>query len=246
MNQITEGVKSIIIINVIFFAGVYLPAMLGYPDATQWFRANLALYFPTSSQFQPWQLITHMFMHADFGHLIFNMLTLFFLGPLVERTLGIQRFLLLYFVAGFTAMILHQVIDYMPYLDLVNELGSDALLQAKEQGYTMLQDARAGANINFVSQAQVDLILLENTPMLGASGAVYGVLVAFAVLYPNLKMMLMFIPVPIKAKYLALGYVAYDLILGVGRASDGIAHFAHIGGAIAGFLLIYFWKKKGL
>ena len=246
MNQITDGVKHLIIINVIFFVGVYLPAFIGSPDSTIWLKENLSLYFPTSDMFQPWQLVTHMFMHGDLGHLIFNMLTLFFLGPLVEKTLGIEKFLVLYFTAGIAAMLLHLGMDLVPYLGFIDNLDADQLARANAEGIDILNDVKNKVKVNISSQQQWQYILHQNVPMLGASGAVNGVLVALAVLYPNLKMMLMFIPVPVKAKYMALAIVAYDVIFGIGQVGDGIAHYAHIGGAIAGFLLVYYWKKKGL
>lgn len=246
MPPITDIVKHIIIINIIFFVGVYLPSELGYYDLTEWLRTNLALYFPASTMFMPFQIITHMFMHAGVSHIIFNMLSLFFLGPLVEHALGAKRFLLLYFAAGFAAMFLHQIIDLFPYIEMVNNLGSQELEVANTEGFKLLNNVRNGNNAGLTSMLQFEYILLQYVPMLGASGAVYGISVAFAVLFPDLKLQLMFIPIPIKAKHLILALVIMDVVRGLGNYNDNVAHFAHIGGAIAGFLITFYWKKKGL
>lgn len=231
MNQITDFVKHVIIINVIVFVAVYylLPNMGLSLDR------QLSLYFPLSADFKPFQIITHMFMHASISHIAFNMLSLFFLGPHVERALGIKKMFILYFVCGITAMLAHQGIDWFQYYMYVDEVDLQLLSEWMAGNY------RDPGNL---SANGLSLARLLMGPMLGASGAVMGVTIAFAVLYPNMKMMLMFIPFPVKAKYLAAGIVAYDVLFGAGGVSDGIAHFAHVGGAIAGFILTYYWKKK--
>ena len=199
MQQLTPVVKNLIIINVIIFAcAALLPMASMIP--------RLELFFPLDKpDFKPYQLVTHMFMHGSPGHLIFNMLSLFFLGAYVERYAGHKDFLALYLLSGFGAMFAHLAIQFMTYQ----------------------------------STGQTDFI-----PVVGASGAVYGVLISFAVLFPNVKMMLLFFPFPIKARYLALGLIAYDLFAGVGGFNTGIAHFAHLGGALTGAILTFFWLKK--
>ncbi len=201
-NKITDVVKYLIIINVIVHLCVYyLPSGTFLPD--------MKLYFMLDSpRFQPYQLVTHMFSHAPgFRHLGFNMLSLFFLGPMVERFVGPKRFLTLYLLSGLGAIIAHEGINFMTYL-------------------------------------QSDSELTAFTPILGASGAVYGVVVAFAVLFPNQRLMLLFPPIPIKAKYLAMALIAFDVFQGVRGADSGIAHFAHIGGAVAGAILAWNWYKR--
>lgn len=186
MNRLTDVVKNLIIINAIVFFGI---KFLG-PAVQRYF-----ILFPFSSElFSPIQLVTHMFNHADLNHLFFNMLGLFFIGPIVEQSLGPKRFLFLYLAAGVGAVILH-------------------------------------------------IFLGGGSPVLGASGCLLGVVVAFAVMYPNMEMMLIFLPIPIKAKYLVSAFVLGDLLLGFGGANTGIAHFAHLGGAIVGAALIYVWRK---
>jgi len=194
-NNLTDVVKNLIIINVIIFFGATIFK----------FASALYLYFPASEYFQPYQLVTHMFMHGGTGHLFFNMLSLFFLGPYVERYLGSQKFLILYLISGFVAMACHVGVDFFQFYN--GTLG-------------------------------------KIIPMVGASGAIYGVMVAFALLFPNVEMMLLFFPVPIKAKYLAIGFIIYDSFFAVTGSWSNIAHLAHLGGALAGFVLIQFWRKN--
>ena len=195
MNRITDVVKHLLAINVL----VYLAATYFLGDSSVHI---LGLFFPTSEFFRGHQLVSHMFMHAGIGHLFFNMLMLFFLGPYVERALGPKKFLLFYLVSGFGAMIAH--------FGMMVALNSVGL----------------------------------NIPVVGASGALYGVLIAFAYMYPDVKLMLLFPPIPIKAKFLVLILIALDLFGGFGAYNLGIAHFAHLGGALFGFLLMYYWKQK--
>ncbi|MDX1407062.1 MAG: rhomboid family intramembrane serine protease [Saprospiraceae bacterium] len=209
MPRVTEVVKHLLIINVIIYFGAQL--LLGAGESR-----ILSLYYPESDFFRPFQFVTHMFMHADLNHLLFNMLTLFFLGPFVEMALGAKRFLTLYFVAGFGAMLLHLVVWNL-------ELG-----------------ALDPAQFQYLMERGVD------ARVVGASGAIYGVLIAFAAMFPDVKLMLLIPPIPIKAKYLALGLIAFDLFSGISRMQTGVAHFAHLGGALFGFLLILYWRKVRL
>ncbi|MEL6123564.1 MAG: rhomboid family intramembrane serine protease [Bacteroidota bacterium] len=186
MNRLTDVVKNLMIINVIVFVGVTF--------LVPQFRNYFVLYPVGSSYFQPIQLVTHMFNHGSLNHLFFNMLGLFFIGPIVEQSLGPKRFLFLYLAAGVGSLLLHLVFS--------------------------------GAN-----------------PVLGASGCLLGVVVAFAVMYPDMEMMLIFLPIPIKAKYLVSAFVIGDLVLGFMGARTGIAHFAHLGGALVGYVLIQVWRK---
>lgn len=198
MGQITDVVKHLLLINVVAFLATY--TLMG--DS----RLMFAMYYPTSEYFKPFQIVTHMFMHANIGHLFFNMLTLFFLGPWVERRIGAQKFLITYFASGFGAAGLHLLVRYF----MITKMGYDSEI---------------------------------NIPVLGASGAVYGVLAAFGTLFPNARLMLLFPPIPIKASYLAIGLIAIDLFTGVSGTRTGVAHFAHVGGAIAGFLIILYWMR---
>jgi len=174
------------------------------------------LFFFKSPHFYPFQLVTSMFLHADLGHLFMNMLGLFFLGPTVERALGSKRFLILYLIAGFGGSLLHMGVDYIQFLNI---------------GCTNCKP-------------YYDLI---NTGALGASGCVFGVVVAFITMFPKEKLMIFPIPIPIKAMYLGIGVVAYSLFAGITDTTPGgIGHFAHLGGALVGFIIIHYWKMANL
>ena len=201
-NRITDVVKYLIIMNVAVFAiTMFLDnqVIMGY----QFKRLDLAFWPPATGNFKPFQIVSHMFMHGGITHLLFNMLTLFFLGPMVEKVWGAKKFLTFYFIAGFGALAAHLLVGYI------------------------------------ISGAQ--------GPVLGASGAIFGMMVAFAMLFPDVKLMLLFPPIPIKAKFLVGGLVALDLISGLRGSSifgaTNIAHFAHLGGAVTGFLLVLFWNN---
>jgi len=205
-------VKHLIILNVLLFIGSY--ALLGGEvwNATDREYANLgrltlAVYLPGSANFQPFQLVTHMFMHGDLGHLAFNMLALFFFGPMVEMAWGHKRFLFYYLFCGFGAMVLHLGIQWWE-----------------------------------LEQAGIDP-RSWNGAMLGASGAIFGIFVAFAYLFPNQVIRLLFPPIAMKAKYFVLIMAMLELFFGVRGYASGIAHFAHLGGALFGFLLIMIWYK---
>lgn len=204
--RVTDVVKHLLIINVIVFFGAQV--LLGTNQNI------LYLYYPQSEFFKPYQLVTHMFMHGGTGHLIFNMLSLFFLGPLIEYTWKSKRFLFYYLFCGFGAMLTHMAVWYLEFQQL------------------------PAADFNM-------LMMHPGVAVVGASGAIYGVFIAIAMLFPNVKLMLLFPPIPIKAKYLALGLIAYDLISGLGGFNTGVAHFAHLGGALFGFLLIMYWRYWG-
>ena len=234
MFQVTDVVKNLLIINVIVFFGTYL-----LPNDIK----NLGMmFFYESSAFQPFQIITSMFMHADIGHLFFNMMALFFLGPYVERALGTKRFLILYLLSGLGASVAHIGVMAIDYYAILDQISKANLAQVIEEGRDLWL---TGYNYSGPPEkAQLNALL--NTPVLGASGSVYGVLIAFAAMFPNLKLMVFPIPIPIKAWILGIGLVVIGLISGLGGYQQGVAHFAHLGGAVTGFLLIVYWKKINL
>lgn len=179
---------------------------------------QFCVYYPDSPNFKLWQLMTHIFCHGGLGHFLFNGIALYSFGAVVETRLGTTRFIQLFFISALGAILLHF---------------SETAWIINNQFGTIIPNIASG-----IEQ-------IPYPPMLGASGAVYGVMVAFAVLYPNESMIFLFIPYPIKAKYLVPVIVGLDVFLGIGNFSeDNIAHFAHIGGAVAGFLLILYWKQK--
>lgn len=194
MIRLTDTIKHLLFINVIAFLVIHyvLPSFIDIGTI----RSYTVLHTMDTGRFEPVQLVTSIFNHADFRHLLFNMLGLIFLGPHVENTLGPKRFLILYLAAG--------LISTLP------------------------------------------IFLMTNSSVVGASGAVYGVIVAFAAMFPNLKLMLLFPPIPIKAKYMAMIILGYDIFFGFSGANTGIGHFAHIAGALTGLGLIIYWGKLNL
>jgi len=221
MYRVTDVVKHLLILNIglfvftIFFMGDPAASTMNrlvggqIGDFSHWGRLQLAMFFPTSDFFRPYQIITHMFMHAGIGHLFFNMFALFMFGPPLEVLWGPKRFLFYYFFCGFGALILHLFVKY-------------------------LEIYYFGGHIWEI-----------NVPMLGASGAIFGLLLGFGMKFPETRLMLLIPPIPIKAKYFVLFIAALELFLGLSRMSTGIAHFAHLGGALFGFLLILYWSKFG-
>lgn len=178
---------------------------------------TFAVFYPKSPFFRFWQPITYMFMHGNFWHLFVNMWCLLMFGSALERTIGAKKYLLFYFVAGLGALLIHF---------LVQDIQAKSLLIDGTQ----------------MSQAYIDIL---RTPTLGASGAIYGVQVGYAMLYPNDLWTLIFPPVTLKAKWFVLIFMGIELVTGITGTMDGIAHFAHLGGALFGFLLIFYWKKSG-
>ena len=182
---------------------------------------KFALFYPTSPFFHWWQMLTHMFMHGDFFHLFFNMYTLFIFGSVLERVWGPKKFLIFYFVTGFGAAAIHTGVEWLQMQNWIT--------QAAEGSQTAL----------------IEIHNLKMTPTVGASGAIYGILMGYAMLYPDSIMSLVFPPISMKAKWFVLIFAAIELLIGITKTNSGIAHFAHLGGLIFGFLLITLWKKRG-
>lgn len=180
-----------------------------------------ALFYPTSPFFHWWQPVTHMFMHGGFWHLFFNMYTLFIFGSVLERVWGTKKFLTFYFVTGLGAAAVHTGVEWI------------------QMSNWMAQVAESGS-----LAALTSIHALKMTPTVGASGAIYGLLMGYAMLYPDSIMTLLFPPVSLKAKWFVLIFAGIELLTGISGAGTGIAHFAHLGGLIFGFLLIWYWKKN--
>lgn len=237
-NRLTEAIKHLIIINVIVFIA---PQLLQLD-----FTNMLALHFPKNEHFGIWQYVTHMFMHGSFAHILFNMYGLWAFGTPLEQMWGKKKFLFFYFSAGLGAGIIYTLVNYYQFNGIyelfVNAgLNPSEILTILEKGST--SDIRV---VNAITQDQFDKItMLYNTPAVGASGAVYGVLVAFGLYFKDAKLALIFFPVPIAAKYFIPLMILGDLFFGMTKYSVGnIAHFAHVGGALIGFLIAYYWKKN--
>lgn len=227
-------VKNIIMLNVLMF--------LAYFAASNVFRIDLnsllGLYFPKSEQFKPVQIVTHMFMHANFMHIFFNMYALFIFGPILENVWGPKRFLIFYLVCGIGAALTHETVIFFQYNHLANSLSPDNLQAVISEGTAYFNQGKV-----FSDSAMQNMQLLLNTPTVGASGAIFGVLLAFGVLFPNTQLYLLFPPMPIKAKYLVFGYGALELVLAIAQPGSNIAHAAHLGGMLFGYILIQYWRK---
>jgi len=227
-------VKNIIMLNVVmlllYYAGI---GVFGID-----LNSKLGLYFPKSDNFQPYQIVSHMFMHAGIWHLFFNMYALFIFGQVLESVWGPKRFLLYYFVCGLGAALVHETVIAFEYRGLMNHISPDQLQLVINDGASYLKEGKV-----FTDKTMQDLQLLLNTPTVGASGAIFGVLLAFGVLFPNTQLMLLFPPIPIRAKYFVLAYGGIELYLAFAQPGSNIAHAAHLGGMLFGFILIKYWQK---
>lgn len=234
-SSIPPVTKNLLIINVIvWLAMLVLSQRLGI-DITRFG----GLHYFLAPDFNPVQLVTYMFMHSteSFPHLFFNMFTLWMFGITLERVMGSARFLFFYMTVGIGAGLFQELVWSFTWKDPFFEYVSYYKQIPME---TVRQDFAAGQ----LSEWQ-DYFLNNLFPVtIGASGAIYGILLAFGMLFPNRPLYLMFLPVPIKAKWMVLGYGAIEVLLSL-KPDDGVAHFAHLGGMIFGFILLYYWKKRG-
>lgn len=226
MYQLSETVKVLIIINVIMFVGAYSMPVLD---------ELFALYYYENPLFKVWQYVTHMFMHANIPHLLFNMFALWMFGTPLEKQWGSKKFIFFYFSAGLGAALVHTISNYVGFQIDLNTLAANGI--SRETAFEVMLSGRnyPGLGVMFDDFFQ---------PAVGASGAIYGVLVAFAIAYPEAKLMLIFLPVPIKAKYFVPALLLLDTFGGVFGSPLNIAHWAHLGGAIFGFIMAWSWRKS--
>jgi membrane associated rhomboid family serine protease len=231
MRSATPVVKNIIIINVLFFLGsMAIPGL----DHT------LSGYYWSSPNFQPWQIVTHMFMHAGIGHIFFNMYGLYLFGSALENYWGSKRFLTYYIVSGLGAFVLHNAMTYFELSQVIPQLSPADWDMVRAEGANAMQEGK-----NFIDPLMRKANSVLNTGMVGASGAVFGILLAFGMLFPNTELMLLFPPIPLKAKWLVFGYGALELYSAVqANPGDNVAHFAHLGGMISGYILLKYWQNK--
>lgn len=244
MGKITDTVKVLLIANILFF--------IGYNFVGEVAREIFATHYLGHPNFKIWQIITHMFMHFGFTHLIFNMYGLYAFGSVLENIWGQKKFLFFYFSAGLGAFLLNSSVDYWQFQSSFNELITAGF--NKSSIYDMLNVAERQAFSNPEGQYSVpfgvdadqfsSLINTYSSRAAGASGAIYGILVGFGMYYPNAELMLIFVPIPIKAKYFIPIVLLATLIFGISGTFSGIGHWAHLGGAIIGFIMTYYWKKN--
>ena len=238
MRTLPDIVKQLIIVNVLFFLGSMSLGDSAYD--------LLALHYPQNPKFAPWQIATHMFMHGGVNHILFNMFGLWMFGGTLAQMWGRNKFLFFYFSAGLGAAALQLGINYLQISDIVNQL--------VEAGYSVSDITKTLQNeppyklewISVISQTELNQLLNSfHMSMVGASGALYGILVAFAFLFPNTELMIIFLPIPIKAKYFVPILLGSDLFFGFSSYSLGpIAHFAHLGGAVTGYAIMWYWKRQ--
>lgn len=214
MNRLTPAVKNIILINVFLLLITSLRPGLQH---------IFALYYPTSPFFHFWQPITYMFMHGGFAHLFFNMFALFMFGVQLESVWGTKKFLLFYFITGLGAAACHLAVQWFQIQHNIDIIADGGL--AAQQAMTQIE-------------------LIKHIPTVGASGSVYGILIGFAMLFPDVRLTLIFPPVSLTAKWWVVVWIVIEMVTGV-LSFDNVAHFAHLGGMLFGFLLIKLWKKQG-
>ncbi len=257
-NLMPPVVKNLLVINGIFFLATYLADLKGVH-----LSSIFGMHIIGSSDFRPWQIITYMFIHGSFGHLFFNMFALWMFGSAVENVLGSKRVLIYYLVTGIGAAAIHYLIFYLPihiHLIPVNHFLQNPSLESYEyltlhnkipeiQNALIHNLSLLQQNSSLLPEIVVDLSTLKSkildapAGIVGASGSVFGLLLAFGMMFPNSYIYLYFM-IPIKAKWFVIIYGAIELVNGVLGSSDGIAHFAHLGGMIFGFFLLLYWKKK--
>jgi membrane associated rhomboid family serine protease len=227
-------VKNIILINVLMLLVDWAAKSVFGVDLTM----ILGLYFPKSEQFMPLQIVTHMFMHGGIWHLFFNMYALYIFGQVLENVWGPKRFFIYYMVCGLGAAFIHETVILFQYEGLLNRLNPDQLQMVLNEGTAYIREGKV-----FTDETMKNLQILLNTPTVGASGAIFGVLLAFGVLFPNTQLMLLIPPIPIRAKYFVLIYGGIELYLALTQPGSNIAHAAHLGGMLFGYLLIRYWRK---
>lgn len=229
--------KNLLIINILVWGFMTL-----MPTAAPVIDRCLALHYFSSPGFYPWQLFTYMFLHDGFMHLFFNMFALFMFGGIIERSMGAVRFLFYYCSCGVFAGLVQMGAFAVTINHYMSMFSPDEVDYIIKNGWGILQQG-----LNYADPTAGVLNLLVNQPMVGASGAVYGVLLAFGMLFPNQPIYLYF-AIPIKAKWMVIGYAALELFYGLsgGGLADNVAHFAHLGGMAFGVFMILYWKRKGV
>ena len=235
LSHIPPVTRNLLIINVI----IWLAYMLLLRNGTDVGRI-LALHFPASANFNVLQPVTYMFMHGGFWHLFLNMFALYMFGQTLERMWGSRHFLTFYFVCGLGAAFIQLIVIFIRIQIVEANMSPDLIAMVYAEGTDAMN-----RGMRFVNDAAHTLNMLINRPMVGASGAIFGILLAFTLLFPDTPLYIMFIPIPIKAKYLLAGTVVLSLFFGIANfPGDRIAHFAHLGGMISGYLMMLYWRQK--
>ncbi len=258
MFQLTPAAKNILIINGIIYI------LSDFIGLRSYIIENFGMRYFHSENFQPYQILTYMWVHGGFGHLFSNMFSVLVFAPILERVWGSKKFLIYYLITGIGAGILYSGINYYENYSFEIKVKSyeqnpspesfrKLVLNNSSEYYNRLYDFidsyeqnPSNSNDNLSIAYANDLLKVKSdVPMVGASGAVFGILLAFAMLFPNMELMLLFFPIPVKAKYLVLVYGIYELWSEINRMpGDNVAHFAHLGGMLIGYLILKYWKRK--
>ena len=258
MFQLTPAAKNILIINGIIYI------LSDFIGLRSYIIENFGMRYFHSENFQPYQILTYMWVHGGFGHLFSNMFSVLVFAPILERVWGSKKFLIYYLITGIGAGILYSGINYYENYSFEIKVKSyeqnpspesfrKLVLNNSSEYYNQLYDFidsyeqnPSNSNDNQSIAYANDLLKVKSdVPMVGASGAVFGILLAFAMLFPNMELMLLFFPIPVKAKYLVLVYGIYELWSEINRMpGDNVAHFAHLGGMLIGYLILKYWKRK--
>jgi len=242
-RNIPPVTKNLLLLNIMF----YIVSIVLAQNGTDISRILGAHYF-NSIFFEPYQIVTHMFMHSinDFFHILFNMLLLVMFGGHLERIWGGKRYFIFYMACGLGAIVLYNSIGMYQIEELKTVLSSEGF------DLTVLNNKLANESFNTITYNPAsdqltyiqEYINLNFSTLVGASGAIFGLLAGFALLFPNTELMLLFPPIPIKAKYLIGGYLAFEIYSSIYRSGDQIAHLAHVGGAVVGIIIILIWRKR--
>jgi membrane associated rhomboid family serine protease len=229
-------VKNLLIINGIMYLATLALSTQGIDLVS-----TLGLHYFTSERFQVYQFVTYMFMHGGFNHVLFNMFALWMFGYMLENVWGSKRFLQYYIYTGLGAALIQLLVTYFRISALEAQLDPASVDTVYREGLSVLE-----RGMNYTNDQMATLNGMINAPMVGASGAVFGILLAFGMMFPETKLYLYFL-FPVKAKYFVIGYGLVELFFGVAnRPGDHVARFAHLGGMIIGFLLIKYWKRRGV
>lgn len=261
LSDIPPVVKNLILINIIMLLATWVLESVFGIDLSQ----ILGLHYYKSELFRPYQFVTHMFMHGGLMHLFFNMFALWMFGRILETVWGSKRFFIYFMVTGLGAAALHTFVIHLQMVSIMHDITAftntpspeafallikDHFPEYYTQIYSKLLDGwyTNPDSTQYIAMAQQYVTELLNFRMniatVGASGAVFGVLLAFGMLFPDTQLMLLFPPIPIKAKYFVIFYGALELWLGLTQPGSNIAHFAHLGGMLFGFILIKIWNSK--
>jgi len=258
LNTIPPVVKNLIIINVLFFLATVVLENMGINLVD-----ILGMHYPGSDKFMLHQIVTYMFMHGGIMHIFFNMFALWMFGRVLESVWGPRRFLIYYFVTGIGAIAIQTLVNYFEFSSMqhtltafqntpspeildkfVNKNLPNATTQVRDFIMSWYNDPTNTSYANEGTDLMQRILKMKmDIPTIGASGAVFGILLAFGMLFPNTQLMLLFPPIPIKAKYFVIGYGLLELFFGVSGIQGSVAHFAHLGGMLFGFLLIKYWNK---